>query len=144
MEFLVELGKAKALDLTFKKSLGAVAYHAACHLRAQKMGYPGQRVLSKIPDTDVRVVEECTAVDGTWGMKAEHYATGRRYAQKVVRATADVEPALVVSDCTLAGLRLAHEGGVRVVHPVEALAEAYGLLEPPGVRGIVPSPGDRS
>jgi glycerol-3-phosphate dehydrogenase subunit C len=37
-----------------------------------------------VPDTDVRMVEECSAVDGTWGMKAEHYETGRKYAQKLV------------------------------------------------------------
>ena len=29
----------------FEKGLGKVAYHAACHLRAQKIGFPGVRVL---------------------------------------------------------------------------------------------------
>jgi glycerol-3-phosphate dehydrogenase subunit C len=141
MEYLALLGKERKLDLEFKKGLGNVAYHAACHLRAQKVGFPGQRVLSKVPDTDVRLVEECSAVDGTWGMKAEHYAMGRKYAQKLVRGLHDTEPDLVVSDCTLAGLRIAHEQpaeGPRVVHPVEALAEAYGLGDAPTTRGIVP------
>jgi hypothetical protein len=27
------------------------------------------RVLGVIPDTEVRMVEECSAVDGAWGMK---------------------------------------------------------------------------
>jgi glycerol-3-phosphate dehydrogenase subunit C len=144
MEFLVELGKQKKLKLEFDKGLGQVAYHAACHLRAQKIGFPGARVLGKVKDTDVRVVEECSAVDGTWGMKAAHYATGRKYAQKLVRSTLEGEPDLVVSDCTLSGLRLAHETEgsekhPRVVHPVEALAEAYGLGDAETTRGIVPS-----
>jgi glycerol-3-phosphate dehydrogenase subunit C len=145
MQFLVELGRAKQLDLEFKQSLGNVAYHAACHLRAQKIGYPGQRVLAKVPETEVRVIEECSAVDGTWGMKAEHYATGRKYAAKLARAAVDAEPDLVVTDCTLSAYRIAHErelagaaSGVRVLHPVEALAEAYGLGESPGARGIAP------
>ncbi len=145
MEFLVDLGRKKQLDLEFKNSLGTVAYHVACHLKAQKIGFPGQRVLSKVKDTDVRLVEQCSAVDGTWGMKAAHYATGKKYAQKLARGVNDVEPDLVVTDCTLSALRIDHEAReegrtpVRVVHPIEAVAEAYGLLEAEGTRGIVPN-----
>lgn len=143
MEFIVKLGKEKKLALEFKKGLGRVAYHAACHLRAQKIGFPGARVLSRVPDTDVQMVEECSAVDGTWGMKAEHYETGRRYAQKLVRGVAESECDVAVTDCTLSALRLSHEGRVnekptRVIHPVEALAEAYGLGDAVGTEGIVP------
>ncbi|MBK8941356.1 MAG: hypothetical protein IPM79_28050 [Polyangiaceae bacterium] len=145
MEFLVDLGKQKKLKLEFKTPLGNVAYHVACHLRAQKIGVPGQRVLSKVPDTDVRVIEECSAVDGTWGMKSAHYATGKKYAQKLVRGVVEAEPDLIVTDCTLSALRIEHEvksGGrepVRVVHPVEAVAEAYGLIEAKGVAGVAPA-----
>lgn len=143
MEFLVLLGKKKQLKLEFKKPLGTVAYHAACHLRAQKIGFPGQRVLSKIDDTDVRMVEECSAVDGTWGMKAAHYAQGKKYAQKLIRTTLEQEPDVVVTDCTLSALRLDHEAreagkAVRVMHPVEALSEAYGIADARGTSGVVP------
>jgi glycerol-3-phosphate dehydrogenase subunit C len=129
MEFLVKLGRDKRLVREFDKGLGTVAYHAACHLRAQKIGMPGARVLGVVPDTEVRVIEECSAVDGTWGMKAAHYAEGRKYAGKLIRGVGAVEPDLVVSDCTLAGLRIGHETHARVLHPIEALAEAYGLGE---------------
>jgi glycerol-3-phosphate dehydrogenase subunit C len=128
MEFLVVLGKEKKLVREFASGLGTVAYHAACHLRAQKIGFPGQRVLNVVPDTEVRMVEQCSAVDGTWGMKAKNYEIGRKYAQKLIRGVAEVEPDLVVSDCALAGLRVRKESGVRVLHPVEALAKAYGLV----------------
>ncbi len=148
MEFLLLLGKEKKLKLEFEKGLGQVVYHAACHLRAQKIGFPGARVLGKVKDTDVRIVEECSAVDGTWGMKAAHYETGRKYAQKLVRGVNDAEPDLVVTDCTLSALRLAHETGQRekpgprVVHPIEALAEAYGLGDATTTHGIVPAGND--
>lgn len=127
MEFLVTLGRAKTLDLEFRNSLGKVAYHAACHLRAQKIGFPGAKVLGKVPDTDVRVIEECSAVDGTWGMKAAYYETGRKYAQRLTRGVEGAEPDVVVSDCTLAGLRITKENEAKVVHPIMALADAYGL-----------------
>jgi glycerol-3-phosphate dehydrogenase subunit C len=127
MELLVILGKEKKLKRDFKTSLGTVAYHAACHLRAQKIGFPGMRVLNAVPETEVRMVEECSAVDGTWGMKAAHYETGRKYAAKLTRGIEAAEPDLVVTDCSLSSLRIGKENQVAPLHPVEALARAYGL-----------------
>lgn len=128
MEFLDKLRKEKKLERAFEKSLGKIAYHAPCHLRAQKIGFPAARVLGSVDGTEVEIVEECSAVDGTWGMKAEHYEMGRRYAQKLARGIADVTAAEhVLSDCPLAGLRITAENHVSVKHPVEALAEAYGI-----------------
>jgi glycerol-3-phosphate dehydrogenase subunit C len=132
MEMLDGLRKQKKLRTDFATPLGTVAYHAACHLRAQKIAYPGQRVLSLVPDTEVRMVEQCSAVDGTWGMKAAHYEMGRKYAQKMVRGIADVGdngPSIVVTDCSLAGMRVEKENRMRTMHPVEALAKAYGLRD---------------
>lgn len=128
MEFFVKLGREKKLKREFKTGLGTIVYHASCHLRAQKIGTPGSRVLGVIPDTDVRVIDQCSAVDGTWGMKAKHYEMGRKYARRLIRGTQEIEPDLVVTDCSLSALRIAYETSIRVIHPIEALAEAYGLL----------------
>ncbi len=128
MEFLDKLRKENRLERSFEKALGKIAYHAPCHLRAQKIGFPAARVLGIVEGTEVEIVQECSAVDGTWGMKAEHYEMGRRYAQKLVRGVAEVNAAKhVLSDCPLAGLRITKENHVAVRHPVEALAEAYGI-----------------
>lgn len=129
MEFLDGLRKTKQLKKDFTKGLGTVAYHAACHLRAQKIAYPGMRVLSLLPDTDVRMIEQCSAVDGTWGMKAKNYEMGRKYARKLVREVGDAEANAVVTDCALSALRIGQENRVTVRHPIEALADAYGLTD---------------
>jgi len=129
MQFLDGLRRAKTWKTDWKKSLGNVVYHAPCHLRAQKIAYPGMRVLNAIGETDVRMVEQCSAVDGTWGMKAEYYELGRKYAQKLVRVISDDDNDLVVSDCPLAARRIEKENGVEVLHPVEAVRQAYGLPE---------------
>ena len=67
-------------------------------------------------------------------MKAEYYEMGRKYAQKLAgeiidddRSATDGAKPLVVSDCALASLRILRETGRRVLHPVEAISEAYGL-----------------
>ena len=127
MEFIERLRREKKLAKDFTKGYGKVAYHAACHLRAQKIGTPGARILGLLPDTEVDIVEKCSAVDGTWGMKAQYYEMGRKYAQKLKRGIENAEAALVVTDCSLSALRIEKENGVKPLHPMEALAAAYGL-----------------
>jgi glycerol-3-phosphate dehydrogenase subunit C len=80
-----------------------------------------------LPDTEVEIIQECSAVDGTWGMKAEHYETGRRYAKRLVREVKGAQPDLVVTDCPLSALRIEQENRLRAIHPIEALARGFGL-----------------
>ena len=87
----------------------------------------GARILGLLPDTEVEIVEKCSAVDGTWGMKAQYYAMGKKYAQKLKRGIDDQEAKLVVTDCPLSGRRILQENGVEPLHPMEALAQGYGL-----------------
>ncbi|HVY27728.1 MAG TPA: heterodisulfide reductase-related iron-sulfur binding cluster [Polyangiaceae bacterium] len=131
MEFLDKLRQKKQLNKELSGNFGKVAYHAACHLRAQKIAVPGARVLSQVPGTEVRIIERCSAVDGTWGMKAAYYDEGRRYARRLADAIdnerEDDKPFTVVTDCSLAALRIKKENGAEARHPIELLAAAYGL-----------------
>jgi glycerol-3-phosphate dehydrogenase subunit C len=131
MEFLDKLRQKKQLYKPAAGGFGKVAYHAACHLRAQKVAVPGARVLSQLPGTEVRIIERCSAVDGTWGMKAAYYDEGRRYARRLADAIdgerEDDKQFSVVTDCSLAALRIKKENGMEAKHPIELLAEAYGL-----------------
>lgn len=129
MEWLERLRREKKLVKEFAAPLGKIAYHAACHLRAQKIGTPGARILGLVPDTEVDIVEKCSAVDGTWGMKAQYYEMGKKYAQKLARGIENVEPQLVVTDCPLSALRILKENEREALHPAQALARAYGLPE---------------
>jgi len=129
MEFLRKQMREKKLDLEFVNPLGRVAVHVPCHLRAQKVGFPAWQLLKKVPRTTVEKVEECSAVDGTWGMKAQYYDLGRKYAQKLVDEVKRTDFDVVASDCPLSGLRLAQELGTECYHPIELLNHAYGLPE---------------
>jgi glycerol-3-phosphate dehydrogenase subunit C len=131
MELLEQHRRDKTLVREFTKGAGRVAYHAACHLRAQKIGFPAVRVLGTLPATEVEVIEHCSAVDGTWGMKAQYYEMGRRYAQKLTGGIEAFEPQTVVTDCALAARRILAENKLSPKHPVEVMAEAYGVA--PGV-----------
>ncbi len=127
MEYLQRLWREDKMPREFPVSLGSVAYHAACHLRAQRIAYPAKTLLERVPGTEVTVVEQCSAVDGTWGMKAEYYDLGVRYARKLKNGVANAEARHVASDCPLASQRIMKENQTAVAHPVELLARAYGL-----------------
>jgi glycerol-3-phosphate dehydrogenase subunit C len=130
MEFFDKLRQKGELNRGFQSSLGKLAYHAACHLRAQKIAIPGARVLSQAPGTEVRIIERCSAVDGTWGMKAEFYAEGERYAARLgaeIERGKEAGEVGVVTDCNLAALRVKKMSGRQARHPVELLVEAYGI-----------------
>jgi glycerol-3-phosphate dehydrogenase subunit C len=132
MELLEQHRREKTLAKDFAKGLGKIAYHAACHLRATKIGFPAMRVLNLLPDTEVELIEQCSAVDGTWGMKTQHYEMGRRYARKLINGIEQAAPEHVVTDCALSARRIEGETGRAPWHPVEALAVAYGIA--PDVR----------
>jgi glycerol-3-phosphate dehydrogenase subunit C len=130
MEFFDRLRQKKQLSREFTRGFGKIAYHAACHLRAQKIAVPGARVLSQTPGTEVRIIERCSAVDGTWGMKAAFYEEGARYAERLAQAIRDGQEegeVAVVTDCSLAALRVKKTVGQAARHPVQLLAEAYGM-----------------
>jgi hypothetical protein len=57
---------------------------------------------------------------------------GRRYAQKLVQGIEQANPAQVVTDCALSARRIEGETGRAPLHPVEAMAVAYGIA--PDVR----------
>ncbi len=131
MEFVRKLSRDGDLALDFARPLGRVGYHAPCHLRAQKLGFPTMQLFKKIPNTEVTVIQECSAVDGTWGMKAQHYEMGRKYAKNLIDQMGSGGFDAVATDCPLSGLRLEKELGCVAVHPIELMNDAYGL---PAVR----------
>jgi Fe-S oxidoreductase len=111
------------------KSPGRVSYQMPCHLRAQNIGFKTRDILQTVPGTSVRVVEKCTAMDGTWGMKKEYFKTSMQFAQKAAAEMAAFEPDVFSTDCSLSALQIEEASGRKPVHPMALLREAYGIPE---------------
>src|SRR5262249_19860161 len=126
-EWLWRLHGEGALDTRFSRPQGKIAYHAPCHLRAQNVGTRARDLLALIPDTEVELVERCSAFDGTWGMKKQFYELSKKYARKLVSAIEGAEAREVASDCVLAGLNVEEATGRAPRHPIQILRDAYGL-----------------
>ena len=127
-EYLAARRQEGTLDTDFPgRSPGRVAYQMPCHLRAQNMGFKTRDVLQLIPGAKVTVVEKCTAMDGTWGMKKEYYPISLGYARKAVKEMDAAQPETYMTDCTLSALQIEAVRGERPAHPITLLREAYGL-----------------
>ncbi len=127
-EYLAGRQKEGTLQTDFPgKKPGKVAYQVPCHLRAQNMGFKTRDVLQLIPGTEVSVVEKCTAMDGTWGMKKEYYPISLEYARKAVKEMDASSPETYATDCTLSALQIEAVRGERPAHPITLLRDAYGI-----------------
>jgi glycerol-3-phosphate dehydrogenase subunit C len=129
-EYLVGRHREGTLSTDFQgRGPGRVAYQIPCHLRAQNMGFKTSDVLQLIPGTKVRVVERCTAMDGTWAMKKENYELSLPFARRAAGEMEADQPDTFTTDCSLSALQIEAVRGVKPPHPTSLLREAYGLPE---------------
>lgn len=126
-EYLMSLHEKGKLDTNFKNSPGKVFYHLPCHLKAQNIGYKSRDLLAMIPGTQIEMVERCSGMDGTWGMKRQYFEESLKVARRLFSGIEEFQPDRVCSDCALAGLQIEQGTGRKAVHPVEVLCDAYGL-----------------
>jgi Fe-S oxidoreductase len=124
MEFIYNLARAKKLNRDFKSSLGKVAYHAPCHLRAQNIGFRSRDLLQLAAD-EVVLVDACSGVDGTWGMQERFYDESMKVASGMLERLDAAKPDWISTDCPLAALRIQKGIGVKALHPVVLLNRAY-------------------
>ncbi|MBI2360749.1 MAG: anaerobic glycerol-3-phosphate dehydrogenase subunit C [Deltaproteobacteria bacterium] len=131
-EYLMGLHRDGKLDTGFVRGVGQVAYQIPCHLRAQNIGYKSRDLMELVPNTTVRLIEKCSAIDGTWGLKEKYYDLSRKVAEPLVREIRESRADFTASDCPLAGLQIQEGSGKRTLHPVQVVAIAYGLEEERG------------
>jgi Fe-S oxidoreductase len=125
-EYVFNIAAAKKLDREFKKKLGRVAYHLPCHLKAQNIGFRSKQILGLVAD-EVIMIEACSGVDGTWGMKARYYDESLKICEGLIQGIEAAEPDRIATDCPLSALRILERTGKPAVHPIVLLREAYGF-----------------
>jgi len=124
MEHLYHLAREKKLSRAWPTSLGKIAYHAPCHLRAQNIGFRARDLL-RAAGAEVTVVDACSGVDGTWGMQARFHDQSLGVARDMVDRIAAAEPEEIATDCPLAALRIEQQLGRKPLHPILLLRRAY-------------------
>ena len=128
-EYLAIRHKAGLLRTDFKRPLGKIAYHVACHLRVQNIGLKTRDILQLVPDTTVLPIERCSGHDGTYGVKREFRETSMKIGKPVIQRVESSGADFYASDCPMAGHQI--ESGLPdarpPTHPLTLLKMAYGL-----------------
>lgn len=124
-EYLVKLKRAGRLSLDFK-DVGKIAYQVPCHLKAQNVGYKSKELLELL-GPGVAMIDRCSAHDGTWSMKQEYFDLSMKKAERLFEELKAANADRIATDCPLAGLQIEKGLGRKPLHPVELVAEAYGL-----------------
>ena len=128
-EYLMLRRKAGLLNEDFRNPLGTIAYHAACHLRVQNMGYKTRDLLKLVPDTKLELIERCSGHDGTYAVKSEFHAVSMKICRPVVNKIRQIKPDHYASDCPMAGHQIENglKDGSEPEHPLTLLRRAYGI-----------------
>jgi Fe-S oxidoreductase len=128
-EYLVIRHKHDLLKTDFKRGLGRIAYHVACHLRVQNMGMKTRDLLQLIPDTSVDAIERCSGHDGTYAVKKEFHDVSMKICKPVVSRVQKSAADHYCSDCPMAGHQIENglADGSRPEHPLKLLRMAYGI-----------------
>ena len=103
----------------------AVNYHAPCHLRSQRIGFKGRDLLRKILGVKIGTVMECCGHDGTYAMKVEGFEVSKRIGQKAFSGMQQQPADVWATECPLAALQFQQHAGVKPMHPMSILANAY-------------------
>ena len=126
-QYLMAQHREQPLDTTFDgTTYDSIAWHAACHYRAQQMG-PKSRDLMALTGAKVQMIERCSAIDGTWGLRAENVEMAKKIAKPLMETVSDSDAELVAGDCHLANTAIREDTARVPLHPVQVLARAYGL-----------------
>jgi Fe-S oxidoreductase len=103
-----------------------IAYHTPCHLRAQNIGLKS-RDLMRLTGSRIKLVQQCSGIDGMWGLRAENAERSvlitKKLATELERAGGDV----VAGDCHLANTAITEQTGRIPQHPIQVMARAYGI-----------------
>jgi glycerol-3-phosphate dehydrogenase subunit C len=136
-QYVVELSRDLGLIPGLTAIPGGVTIHHACHARAQNMGAKSAEMLRLIPDTTVELVERCSGHGGTFGVMKDTFPVAVKVGRPTARQIAAKGLETLCSDCPLACKHLGQllvaetspdaKAAPRQAHPIEILAQAYGL-----------------
>ena len=130
-EYLMQVhqGDDTSLDTVFLGAIvGSITYHAPCHLRAQNIGFKS-RDLMKLTGAEVKLVQQCSGVDGLWGFRAGNEDISVPIAKKLGEQIDDAGGDVIAGDCHLANTAILEQTGRTPQHPLQVMARAYGIAE---------------
>jgi len=128
-EFLAHLHELGELKTDFKPIKQTVPYHAPCQQKAHGIGKPALDLLALIPEMNViEMTADCCGIAGTYGLKKEKYQIAMDVGARLFADVKACQPDVAACDSETCRWQITHGAGVKAVHPVQLLAQAYGFI----------------
>ncbi|HUW65400.1 MAG TPA: anaerobic glycerol-3-phosphate dehydrogenase subunit C [Spirochaetia bacterium] len=103
---------------------GRFAYHAPCHLRATGTRSAALALFSGLAGLEMVDLDGgCCGLSGSYGFKAENYATATAVGRKLFDRVQEVRPDKVLTECGTCKIQIMAATGLTVEHPACVLAE---------------------
>ena len=117
------------LQLDFRPLNVSLGYHMPCHLRALKVGSPGEQLLDLIPGLRLHHVEQgCSGMAGTFGLLHKNYRNSLRAGWKLISWLRDPDLQAGVTECSTCKMQMEQGATKPTIHPIKLLALSYGLM----------------
>ena len=127
-EFLLDLVDAGQLKTDFKPVEAILPYHSPCQLKAHNMGLPAIDLMEMVPGVKIKHVQaDCCGIAGTYGYKKEKYQIAMDVGKPVFDQVKASGSKVAVCDSETCRWQIKHATGAKMIHPIELLAQAYGL-----------------
>jgi glycerol-3-phosphate dehydrogenase subunit C len=130
MEYLGMLRARNMLNTVFQPINLRILYHSPCHLRVfgNELVEGRVKLMKLIPGITVTLLDGgCCGMGGTFGFKSGNYemsmAIGRPLFEEILR----LSPDMVVTECPTCRMQIEQGTGIKVIHPVIILKQAYGF-----------------
>lgn len=125
-QFLFQLKQKGKFNTNFAEVPLRVGYHNPCHLKALGISREPVELLKLIPGLQVRVFQDrCCGLAGTFGLKKENYDLSIKIGEHLFQEIRESGVDRVVTSCGSCALQISQGTGLKVVHPMALLAEAY-------------------
>jgi len=128
-EFLLNLANDGELRTDFQPMDTTLPYHSPCQLKAHNIGLPAIELMKLIPGVKVDHIQaECCGIAGTYGYKKEKYDIATAVGKPIFDHIAASGSEIAVCDSETCRWQIEHHTVAKLVHPIEILAQAYGLI----------------
>lgn len=128
-EYLVKANATAPLDANFDgTTYQSILWQQACHYQAQHVG-PKSAEMLRLTGAKVEIVNRCSAIDGTWGLRKENVAMAKKIATPLMEKVQKTEAELICGDCNLSNTAINEATGKQPLHPLQVMARAYGIEE---------------
>jgi FAD/FMN-containing dehydrogenase/Fe-S oxidoreductase len=106
-----------------------LGYHTPCHLKALRVGTPGENLLGLIPGVRIEHIEKgCSGMAGTFGLLDKNYRGSLRAGIRLINQLRIPSIQAGATECSTCKIQMEQGTDKPTIHPIKLLALSYGLM----------------